>query len=156
MKTFTYQNNNLSLRKTGGEQLCNGKDSPCNLLCRMLMIVGSYPHHRHLEGSNEVLISLIRCHSSDLDEKHSRTTTVHLCCALSSLRACADLFESHLRPNVIQFSILQPPQHITGGVSPDSKVQRVQWREKLPPDLWTHTGFFLEQKGCGYRFGQPV
>lgn len=43
---------------------------------------------------------------------------------------------SHLRTNVLQLSILQPPQHITGVVSTDAKVEGVKRREALPPNLW--------------------
>lgn len=50
-----------------------------------------------------------------------------------SFSGSADL--PHLGSDVLQLSILQPPQHITGGVSSNAKVERMQRREQLPPYL---------------------
>lgn len=45
--------------------------------------------------------------------------------------------QAHLGSDVRQLSILQPPQHITGGVTSDAKAERVKRREQLPPHLQT-------------------
>lgn len=45
------------------------------------------------------------------------------------------LLQAHLGSDVLQLSILQPPQHITGGVTSDAKAERMKRRKQLPPHL---------------------
>lgn len=70
------------------------------------------------------------------------------CCFKISAGLC------HLGPNILQLSVLQPPQHIRGGVPSDAKVERMERREILPPYLWTgkakefHLFFILTAINC--------
>lgn len=45
---MTYQDNDLGFGQAGVEHLSDGQDSSSDLLCRVLVIVGSYPQHDHL------------------------------------------------------------------------------------------------------------
>lgn len=50
---YTYQNNYLGLGEMRGEQLCDGKNSSCNLLRCVFVIVGSNPQHHHLDNTTD-------------------------------------------------------------------------------------------------------
>lgn len=54
---------------------------------------------------------------------------------------------SHLGANVLQLSILQPPQYVTGGVPSNAKVERVKRGEQLPPHLWTENHEYAFESG---------
>lgn len=47
----THQDNDLGFGQAGVEQLSDGQDSSSDLLCRVLVIVGSNPQHDHLVGA---------------------------------------------------------------------------------------------------------
>lgn len=51
----------------------------------------------------------------------------------------------YLGTDVLQLSILQPPQYITGGITSDAKVKSMKRRKQLPPDL------FLENHKCVFN-----
>lgn len=44
----THQYDYLCFREAGGEQLCDSKDSSCDLFCCVFVIVGSDPQNHHL------------------------------------------------------------------------------------------------------------
>lgn len=44
---------------------------------------------------------------------------------------------SHPWPDVLQFSVLQPPQNVARRVSSDPEVECVEWRKELSPHLHT-------------------
>lgn len=54
---MTYQHNNLCFGETGAEQLSDGENSSCDLLCCVLVIVGSYPQHHHLDQATHILFT---------------------------------------------------------------------------------------------------
>lgn len=49
----THQDNNLGFGQAGVEQLSDGQDSSSDLLCRVLVIVGSDPQHDHLDRDTQ-------------------------------------------------------------------------------------------------------
>lgn len=63
---------------------------------------------------------------------------------------------AHLGSDVLQLSVLQPPQHITGGVASDAKTERVEGREQLPPHLETDSQPLDLATGCVEAFDQTL
>lgn len=43
---------------------------------------------------------------------------------------------THLGPDVFQFPIFQPPQYVLCAVTTNAKIEGMQGRKELPPDLW--------------------
>lgn len=95
-------------------QVHNGLDATSHLLCCMPMVVGPHPDHHDLwkEGWE----AAVKRQAKGALIPHPSTT--------------------HLGPDVFQFPILQPPQYMLCAVTTNAKIECMQGRKELPPDLW--------------------
>lgn len=55
--SITHQDDDLSLWEARLQQFGDGKNSPCHLFRRVLIIVCSYPQHHHLDKTTDTLVT---------------------------------------------------------------------------------------------------
>lgn len=145
MHQKTYKYKRVSLGELVLDDLDNSHDASTDLLRTVAMIVSANPEHNNLQQqkrkecmTEHMSLIVWGQFTRNLDLSTTFNTISLLCKQTSTIMFSISGSVLDLWADVIQFAIAQSPQHMLCCITTHSKIEGMERREQLPPDLQTN------------------